>query len=190
MAQVSFLKAEEARPAYEGLRIRQPLPPSIAAKQKSLDHLMGLYRESVDMGVPEWAHASTFRIGEALVAFGDALEKSERPADLQGDALSAYEDVLFERAGQFANRGEDVWSDLLRQKGKDAKDDPWLAKAQGALWQRLGDRFSGIPEVDYPLLSARAVEKKTSEEKRPESKGAGRRDSTERPRIQRQEDRP
>jgi tetratricopeptide (TPR) repeat protein len=190
MAQVNFLKAEEARPAYEGLRIRQPLPPSIAAKQKSLDHLMGLYRQSVDLGVPEWAHASTFRIGEALVAFGDALEKSERPADLTGDGLQAYEDVLFERAGQFAERGEGVWSELLRQKGKEAGNDPWIAKAQGALWQQLGERFTGIPEADYPLLAARAVEKRKIDDERSERKSAGRRDSTERPRIQKQEDRP
>ncbi|MGH7730979.1 MAG: tetratricopeptide repeat protein, partial [Candidatus Eiseniibacteriota bacterium] len=190
LAQVSYLKAEEARPAYDALRIRQPLPPSIAAKQKSLDRLMGLYRESVDMGVPEWAHASTFRIGEALVSFGDALERSERPADLQGDALRAYEDVVLERAGQFATRGEDVWSELLRQKKKDAGDDPWLAKAQSALWQRLGDRFAGIAEADYPLLSARAVDKRKGDDVRPEGKGAGRRDTTDRPRIQRQEDRP
>jgi tetratricopeptide (TPR) repeat protein len=190
LAQVKFLEAEEARPAYEALRIRQPLPPSIAAKQKGLDHLMGLYRASVDMAVPEWAHASTFRIGEALVGFGEALEKSERPADLLGDGLRAYEDVLVERAGQFTTRGEDVWSDLLRRKEKDAGDDPWLAKARSALWSRLGDRFTGIAEADYPLLTARAVDKRSIEEPRPGKKGAGHRDSTEKPRIQRQEGHP
>ncbi len=190
MAQVSFLKAEEAQLAYGALRIRQPLPPSIAAKQKSLDHVMALYRQSVDAGVPEWTHASTFRIGEALVAFGDALENSQRPADLTGDALTAYEDVLFESAGQFAERGEKVWSELLRQKGEAGKGDPWIVKAQGALWARLGDRFAGIPEVDYPLLTARETGRKKNDEERPGRNGPGRRDSTERPRIQRQEDRP
>jgi len=189
LARVGYLKAEEARPAYEALRIRQPLPPSIAAKQKSLDHLMGLYRESVDKGVPEWTHASTFRVGEALVGFGDALQKSERPADLAGDGLQAYEDVLFERAGQFASRGEDVWSELLRQKGMDLGNDPWLQKAQSALWQRIGDRFAGIAEADYPLLSARSADKRPHDEPR-ETKGAGRRDSTERPRIQGREAQP
>ena len=52
LGQVALLQAEEARPSYEALRIRQPLPPSIAAKQKSLDHLMGLYKQSVDQGAP------------------------------------------------------------------------------------------------------------------------------------------
>ncbi|HKQ57435.1 MAG TPA: tetratricopeptide repeat protein, partial [Candidatus Eisenbacteria bacterium] len=169
LAQVTFLEAEEARPAYEALRIRQPLPKSIAAKQKSLDALMAGYKKSVDRGVPEWAHASTFRIGEALVTFGEALEKSERPADLQGDALHAYEEVLHDRAVAFAQRGEDVWADLLKQKSKDAKDDPWLARAQEALWKRLGDRFFFVPEVDYPLVSARPAERQEIEKDRTES---------------------
>ena len=152
-------RPRKQRPSYEALRIRQPLPPSIAAKQKSLDRLMGLYKQSVDQGAPEWAHASTFRIGEALMNFGDALEKSERPHDLTGDGLNAYEDVLFERAHAFGERGENVWSDLLKRT-PDAKDDPWIARAQGALWQRLGDRFGYRPETDYPLVNARAADKK------------------------------
>ena len=104
--------------------------------------------------------------------------------------MSAYEDVLFDRAGSFTSRGEGVWSDLLRHKGAGAKDDPWIARAQGALWQRLGDRFSYIPEADYPLLTARVAESRKREEERPARKGAGRRDSTERPRVQNEEDRP
>lgn len=187
LAQVSYLQAEEARPSYEALRLRLPLPVSIAAKQKSLDHLMGLYRQSVTYGVPEWAHASTFRIGEALVAFADALEQSERPPDLSGDALAAYQDVLFERAHGFAERGEGVWSELLRQKGADAKDDPWIARAQGALWQRLGDRFAFRPEADYPLVEAKSVEKKHPVEEPPARKGSERRERDDRPQVQKQE---
>ena len=164
LAQVAFLKAEEARPAYEALRIRQPLPPSIAAKQKSLDHVMALYKQCVDVGVAEWAHAATFRIGEVLVGFGTALENSQRPADLQGDALRAYEDVLFERAGVFAQRGEGVWAELLKQKAKDTKDDPWVARAQEALWKRLGDRFYYRPEVEYPLVGAKPAERQERSE--------------------------
>ena len=182
LAQVSYLQAEESRPSYEALRLRLPLPTSIAARQKSLDHLMGLYKKSVDQGVPEWAHASTLRIGEALVNFGQALEQSERPHDLAGDALHAYEDVLFEKAHEFDERGENVWSELLRQKGvagEHVKDDPWIARAQGALWQRLGDRFAYRPETDYPLVDARAAEKKQPVEE-PPKKGSGRSDRSDR----------
>ena len=169
MAQVRFLQGEEARPTYEAIALRLPLPQSIAAKQKGLDRLMGLYRPCVDLGVPEWTHAATFRIGEALVGFGEALERSERPADLTGDALRAYEGVLHDRGSEFAARGEAVWSDLLRKK---ASDDPWIGRAQEALWHRLGGRFHFRPEVDYPLVAAEAAGRKRADREGSDPKSA------------------
>jgi len=180
MAQVRFLQGEEARPAYQAIALRLPLPQSIAAKQKSLDHLMGLYRQCVDLGVPEWTHAATFRIGEALVTFGEALERSERPADLTGDALRAYEGVLHDRGSEFSARGEDVWSELLRKKATETRDDPWIARAREALWQRLGGRFRFRPEVDYPLVAAEAAGRKRAEHEGPDSRsGTARADADE-----------
>jgi hypothetical protein len=83
-----------------------------------------------------------------------------------------------------------VWSELLRQKGATARDDPWIVKAQGALWQRLGDRFTYRAEADYPLVGAREVDKKRPADTQPEKRSAGRRDRDERPQSQNQEDRP
>jgi hypothetical protein len=111
----------------------------------------------VGLEVPEWAHAATFRIGEALVAFGEALEKSERPADLSGADLKGYEDVLAEQSQAFADRGEGVWTELLRKKG-DGTEDAWVQKARTSLWSRLGSRFAFLPEVEYPVIPASAPE--------------------------------
>ncbi len=151
-AQVQFLRGEEKAVAYKALRLGQPLAKSIPAKQKLLDSLLVCYRKGVDLGVPEWAHASAFRIGESLVAFGEALEKSERPADLKGDDLRAYEDVLLEQSRTFHERGEDVWTELLRKRDPKGPDDPWIAQAQEALWQGLGSRFYFKPETEFPLI--------------------------------------
>jgi hypothetical protein len=104
----------------------------------------------VDLGVGEWAHAATFRIGEALVGFGEALEKSERPADLTGDDLKAYDNVLLEQSVSFHDRGETVWTDLLQRNPGIA--DAWMTRTRTALWGRLGDRFLFKPEVDYPVV--------------------------------------
>jgi len=114
--------------------------------------VLARYRSSVDMGVPTWASASTYRIGQALVEFGEALQRSERPADLHGDDLAAYDDVLGRQAQAFFDRGEGVWTDLLRKKAHEAPDDPWIHQAQDALWQRLGNRFFFRPETDFPLI--------------------------------------
>ena len=150
LAEVRFRSAEETFEVYRSVRLTQPLPPSIAAKQQLLDSVLVRYRRTVDVGVAEWAHGATFRIGEALVGFGEALENSERPADLTGDDLKAYENVLLEQAMTFHDRGESIWSDLL-QRSRGNPPDAWTARAQSALWSRLGDRFLFIAEGEFPV---------------------------------------
>lgn len=157
-AQVQFLRGEELAGIYAAARLYQPLSKSIPAKQKLLDSVLVCYRKSVDLGVPEWAHASAFRIGQALVGFGEALEKSDRPADLSGDDLRAYEDVLLEQSRTFHERGEAVWTDLLRQRDPKQPEDKWIAQAQAVLWQGLGDRFLFRPETEFPLVGGKPQE--------------------------------
>ncbi len=154
IAQVRFLEAEEVQRAYAAATLRQPLDRSIPIKQKRLDDLLARYRRCADVGVAEWADAAAFRIGEALVAFGTALEASERPADLRGEDLKGYEDVLHEQAQAFYDKGEGVWSELLKRAGGASATNTWLDRARTALWGRLGNRFFFRPEVEFPLVSA------------------------------------
>jgi len=134
------------------VRITQPLKTSLPKKQKALDDVMARYAKTAGEGVPEWRHASSFRTGQALAAFGEALERSDKPADLQGDDRLAYEEVLREKAQPFYDRAEQVWTDMLRQAGSE-KSDPWVERAQSSLWQRLAGRFYFRPEVDYPRIA-------------------------------------
>ena len=157
VARVHFLEGEEAGRAYAAAALRQPLAPAIAAKQKLLNTTVARYRQCVDLGVPEWSHASTYRIGEALMAFGEALEKSERPADLHGEDLQGYEEVLLRQSQAFGDKGETVWIDLLKQQKHTDSTDVWTQKAQAGLWHRLADRFAYMPEADFPLVSAEAA---------------------------------
>ena len=154
LAEVRFLEAEEAYPAYDTTRLSQPLAKSIALRQKRLDTLLALYRESMNFGVSRWSHASAYRMGEAVVAFGKALEQSERPADLEGDARRAYDNVLSDRSRAFGDRAEAIWADVLRQRAKDHSDDEWIARTQTSLWKRLSNRFTYRPELEFPLAPA------------------------------------
>lgn len=153
VAQVRFLEGEEARAAADTVPLRQPLAAAIAARQKQLDRVLARYRACVEVGIAEWTHAATFRIGQALIRFGEALETSERPADLEGDALRAYEAVLRDRSQDFHDRGEAMWSDMLRQAGSEAAD-VWVTRTQESLWPRLGNRFHFRPEVEHPRIAA------------------------------------
>jgi tetratricopeptide (TPR) repeat protein len=143
LAQVAFFRAEEGYDVFAGARLTQPLERSIPAKQKLLDQVIADYKACVALGVAEWAHASTFRIGEALGAFAAALDQSERPADLKGDDLFAYDEVLRKQADVLRARGEDVWAELLRSAKRAAADseDVWVAQTRKSLHLRLADRF-------------------------------------------------
>jgi len=139
LARVRFLEGEEASAACAKVALRQPLVKSIGSRKAKLDVLLARYKSCIELGEPEWAHAATFRIGEALIAFGDALEASERPRDLTGEDRKAYDEVIHRQSDGFYQRAENVWAELLEGKPA-AADDPWLARARAALEPRLASR--------------------------------------------------
>jgi TolA-binding protein len=157
LAQVDFLKAEEAHGSYAAMKLTQPLAASIEKKKAKLEAAIALYEKCSRRNVTEYTRASAHRIGQSLIEFGDALAASERPKGLSADDLAAYNDVITEQSYAFYDRGEDAWSTLLRQSAGES-DDPgaWLARTRETLWPRLGMRFLFHPDVEYPVVHATA----------------------------------
>ncbi len=114
-----------------------------------------LYTAAANHGVAQYTRGSAFRIGEAITHFGDALLDSERPGELQGDDLLAYDEILEEQSWPFYDRGEAAWTDLLKQS-QEVADDPgqWLARTREQLWPRVAQRFVHMPAAEYPLVAA------------------------------------
>ncbi|MCA9755329.1 MAG: tetratricopeptide repeat protein [Candidatus Eisenbacteria bacterium] len=155
LARVDFLRAEEVKREYETIRLLQPLAESLARKKTALEATVGAYGAVVRRGVSPYSQAAAFRIGEALIGFGDRLRDSERPSDLSGDDLVAYDEVLEEQSWSFYDRGEDAWAELLRNIDPDLEDDGrWLERTQSSLWPRVADRFVHLAEVDHPIVAA------------------------------------
>jgi hypothetical protein len=158
LAEVRFQQGEEAMRSYTRRRITLPLAPSITEKKSLLENVLQEYRECAAFAVAPWNRASAYRIGECLVAFGDALMESERPADLSGDDLLAYDEVLEEQSWEFFDKGEQTWGEMLRQVGENESGGEWVVNARRSLWPRVAPRFVHRPEVQYPLVAARAPE--------------------------------
>lgn len=154
-ARVQFLRGEEALPAYRELAITLPIDVAIRKKKKSMERVLTLYGGCAQYGDPEWSRAAAHRIGRVMIDFGRALEASERPAELTGDDLAAYDEVLNQEAWSFYDQGEAVWSKLLEEtRTVDTDPGGWIAATRQALWPRLAERFYCMPEVEYPLLHA------------------------------------
>jgi outer membrane protein assembly factor BamD (BamD/ComL family) len=154
LAEVRFRHGEEARGRLEQARLTWPLEPAVAKKRKLLENALTEYRACSEYAVAPWNQAAVFRIGECLVGFGDALMESDRPADLEGDDLAAYEQVLEERSWDFWDRGEETWTELVRRAAEGEVEGDWVERAESELWPRIARRFSHRPEVAHPWISA------------------------------------
>jgi hypothetical protein len=153
LAAVDYAAADEALRTFEASPLTQPLPASLARKNRRLEEAVALLNRCVERGDSEYAHAAAYRLGEAVIHLGEALLASERPASLAGDDLAAYDEVLLEQSRAFTTRGEDAWTGLLREADRASGADPggWLARTESALWPRLARRYLHRPELDYPL---------------------------------------
>ena len=156
LAKVDYLTAEEAHGEYAAMKLTQPLPKSLEKKKAKLESTLELYNKCSAYGIAEYTRAAAYRVGQSLIEFGDALAKSERPKDLTGDDLAAYDDVINQQSWEFYDRGEDVWSDLLTQT-RGESDDPgeWIVKTRDSLWPRLAQKFLFEPAVEHPLVAAK-----------------------------------
>ncbi|MEZ4654021.1 MAG: tetratricopeptide repeat protein [Candidatus Eisenbacteria bacterium] len=168
LARIAFLRGEEARERYTEVRLDQPIQQSVVKKKEALETLLGAYRECATRAIAPWAHAATYRIGEALVGFGQELTQVDPPAELSDEDAAAYAEVLEEQAWDFFDQGEQVWSDLLRSvrssdDGNEPADDVaakdeggWIRRTQESLWKRVPLRFVHFAEVEYPVIAAKA----------------------------------
>jgi TolA-binding protein len=162
LAEVRFRHGEEARTRLEQARLTQPLEPAVATKKKLLEGALSEYRACSEYAAAPWNQAAVFRIGECLVEFGDALMESDRPADLEGDDLAAYEQVLEERSWDFWDRGEETWAGLVRRAAEGGAEGDWVERAESELWPRIARRFAHRPEVEHPWISAAPPEEEDS----------------------------
>ncbi len=155
LAKVDYLTAEEAHTEYAAMKLTQPLPKSLEKKKAKLESTLELYNKCSAHGIAEYTRGAAFRVGQSLIEFGDALIASERPKELAGDDLLAYDDVINQQAWEFFDRGEDVWSDLLQQT-RSEKDDPggWIVRTRDTLWPRLAQKFLFQPSAEHPLVAA------------------------------------
>lgn len=154
LAEIAFQKAEDQRPGYESCRLTLPLRKSVAQRKDELERLLAAYRRVIDFGVAPWSEAAAYRMGEALVGFCVALETSERPADLNGPDRRAYDGEVQRQAWSFSDRGEEVWSELLRASRESGDGGGWLQRTRAVLWPRIAARFLHCPEVAFPVIDA------------------------------------
>jgi TolA-binding protein len=147
-AKASLALAEPVRERFRVVKLTQPLADSLKLKKSLMEDVIAVYTGAADYGVAEVTTAATFRLGEVYEQFSSDLMDSDRPAELDVDALEQYELLLEEQAFPFEEKAIDLYK-ANADRASDGVYDDWVRKSF--------ERLAG-------LMPARYAKKERSED--------------------------
>jgi len=87
-------------------RLLEGGPGSIDAKVAALQSLEGVFTQAAQMGSPEWAVASLWRIALAYQALSESVEKTPAPPGLSAVETQQFKTAVKDQAAQLKERAE------------------------------------------------------------------------------------
>jgi TolA-binding protein len=127
-ATASIKLAEPLRKQFEVVKLTQPLADSMKLKRDLMEEVIDAYTSAAEYGVAEVTTESTYRLAEVYESFGNDLLDSERPTDLDADALEQYELLLEEQVYPFEEKAIDLYK-ANTDRVRDGVWDEWVEKS-------------------------------------------------------------
>ena len=110
------------------MKLTQPLADSMKLKRDLMEEVIDAYTSAAEYGVAEVTTESTYRLAEVYESFGNDLLDSERPTDLDADALEQYELLLEEQVYPFEEKAIDLYK-ANTDRVRDGVWDEWVEKS-------------------------------------------------------------
>lgn len=132
---------EPLRLSFVSLKLTAPLKDSLERKRVLMEQTLAAYGRAADYGVAEVTTASTFRIGQMYQQFSRDLMDSERPQDLDADAMEQYDILLEEQAFPFEEQAIDVF-EANAARAAEGVYDTWVEQSFEALAQLMPARYA------------------------------------------------
>ncbi len=139
-AKASLELAEPVRERFGVVKLTQPLADSLKRKKSLMEDVIRVYTDAADYGVAEVTTAATYRLGEVYEQFSTDLLESDRPKDLDVEALEQYELLLEEQAFPFEEKAIDLYK-ANANRAPDGVYDEWV--------RRSFDRLAGLMPARY-----------------------------------------
>jgi TolA-binding protein len=140
-AKASLELAEPVRRRFEVVKLTQPLADSLKLKKDLMEDVISVYTGAADYGVAEVTTAATFRLGEVYEQFSADLYDSERPANLEADALEQYEILLEEQVFPFEEKAIDLHK-ANADRAPNGVYDEWVQRSFERLARLLPARYA------------------------------------------------
>jgi tetratricopeptide (TPR) repeat protein len=103
-ARATLVTIEPADANFKSIKLTQPLAKSLKAKRESMDRALAMYSRALDYQVAEVTTAATYGMAELYRQLAADMMTSERPANLDSDALEQYDVLLEEQAFPFEEK--------------------------------------------------------------------------------------
>ena len=142
-ARASLELAEPVRRSFFAMKISQPLAHSLKLKKALMEDVLKVYGDAAEYGVAEVTTAATFRLGEVYQQFGADLMDSERPGDLDADALEQYDILLEEQAYPFEEKAIELFR-ANTDRAADGVYDEWVRRSFEAMASLMPARYAKL----------------------------------------------
>ena len=140
-AKASLELADPVRRRFEVVKLSQPLANSLKLKKELMEDVISAYTGAAEYGVAEVTTAATFRLGEVYEQFSSSLMDSDRPAELNADALEQYEILLEEQAFPFEEKAIDLHK-ANADRAPNGVYDEWVQRSFERLASLMPARFA------------------------------------------------
>ncbi|MGH8165994.1 MAG: tetratricopeptide repeat protein, partial [Woeseiaceae bacterium] len=142
-AKATLELAEPLRNRFLGARVSQPLADSLKRKKALMEDVLSAYGKAAEYGVAEVTTAATYRLGEVYQQFSRDLMESERPTDLDADALEQYDLLLEEQAFPFEEKAIELY-EANASRTADGVYDEWVERSFDALAELVPARYAKL----------------------------------------------
>jgi len=140
-AKASLELADPIRRRFAVVKFTQPLADSLKLKKALMEDVISAYTAAADYGVAEVTTAATFRLGEVYEQFSTDLFDSERPANLEADALEQYEILLEEQVFPFEEKAIDLYK-ANADRAPNGVYDEWVQRSFERLARLMPARYA------------------------------------------------
>lgn len=140
-AKASLELAEPLRRRFAVVKFTQPLADSLKLKKALMEDVISAYTGAADYGVAEVTTAATFRLGEVYEQFSVDLMDSERPTELEADALEQYEILLEEQVFPFEEKAIDLYK-ANADRAPNGVYDEWVQRSFERLARLMPARYA------------------------------------------------
>ncbi len=140
-AGASLELADPVRRKFEVVRLTQPLAESLKLKRALMEDVITVYTDAAEYGVAEVTTAATFRLAQVYQQFGADLMESERPTELDAQALEQYDLLLEEQAYPFEEKAIDLYK-ANTDRTIDGVYDEWVRSSFDSLAGLMPGRYA------------------------------------------------